>query len=334
MMLDKIEFVAKKEFNLFNEMMLKCLITDDVVTGFAESLYLLRVYLSSGEVVLHRKSEDGTYLFNAKDISMNSSLKPINSIVNKMAPLIEGKKTFFMNFSLDDDYKNMLFIELKTHNSEYILSINKCDDSVKLNDDFLTRLRDIMQVILKRAESYEHNIKAITTDLLTDVDSRNSYEMKIQSINDNKVRLIYGVFDLFRLKYINDNYGHAAGDIYIKEVAKILKKYWPKFQYDVVGGERIEQETGSCIYRIGGDEFVLMTTTEPLDLSNLKATMAAEEASAIDLGIGEIVPLGLNYGIVECDLNTSIKEAHNKADKLLMEDKKNMYLKYKVKRRK
>ena len=331
---DKIEFVAKKEFNLFTEMMIKCLITDDVVTGFAEALYLLKTYLQSGEIVLHRKFKNGIYIFDSKDISMNKSLKQINSTVNKMAPLIERKKLFYADFSLDNQYKNMMFIELNTQNSDYILSINNFNSSIKLEEDFLARLRDTMQIILKRAESYEHNIKAITTDLLTDLDNRNSYEMKIQSISENNENMVFGIFDLFRLKYINDNFGHSVGDIYIKETAKILKKYWPKVKYDIIEGERIEHLTGSCIYRIGGDEFALMTTVEPLDLSHLKAEYASEEVCTIDLDIDKKVPIGLNFGIVKREPNTSIKKTYDEADKLMSKDKHKMYLKYNLERRK
>lgn len=49
------------------------------------------------------------------------------------------------------------------------------------------------------------------------------------------------MFDIDRLKYINDNYGHAEGDKLIINVASILKKCF--------------RET-DAVARIGGDEFV------------------------------------------------------------------------------
>ncbi|MQN01916.1 MAG: GGDEF domain-containing protein [bacterium LCO1.1] len=55
---------------------------------------------------------------------------------------------------------------------------------------------------------------------------------------------VYGMFcDLDRLKYINDNYGHKAGDRAIRDLAKTLCQ--------VLGKD-------SVIARMGGDEFVAM----------------------------------------------------------------------------
>ena len=49
--------------------------------------------------------------------------------------------------------------------------------------------------------------------------------------------------DLDNLKYINDNFGHDAGDFAIKSVAKLLKDSMPK---------------GSICIRYGGDEFLVI----------------------------------------------------------------------------
>ena len=42
-----------------------------------------------------------------------------------------------------------------------------------------------MQIILKRAETYEKNTLAINTDLLTGLDNRNSYEKAIRTLRDD-----------------------------------------------------------------------------------------------------------------------------------------------------
>lgn len=328
-----IEFISNEEFYLFHEMMMKCLITDDVVTGLNESLDLLKTYLFSSAVVLHKKSEEGIYCYKFNDGMSTGSLRRINCVVNKISQIVERKEKFLMDLNLSDDFENMMSIYLKTHDSEYILSINNFDKSLKLDEDFIERLKNTMLVILKRAESYEHNIKAVTTDLLTNLDNRNSYEIRIKSF-DEKTPSVYGIFDLFRLKNVNDNYGHNVGDIYIKEVAKILKKYWPKAKYDFIYGEKKEFSTGHCVYRIGGDEFVLLTTEETLDLTTIKAGLAAEEVAMIDLGIDEKPLLGLNYGIIEYTPDLSIKTAYEDADKIMSEDKRKMYTKYGLERRK
>ena len=281
---------------------------------------------------MHKKNDDGVYVYDISDLTMSESVKPITCIVNKTAELIENKSIFGLTLSLSDEFKNIMLIYLKTQNSDYILSINNYDMMIETN--FFKKLQDTMQIILKRAESYEKNIKAISTDLLTGVDNRNSYEMRLHDLDESDNNLIFGLFDLFRLKYINDNYSHAFGDNYIQEFAKILVKYWPKQRIEIINNEEKLVDTGHCIYRVGGDEFVLITNREQLELAKIKASLAAEEVMMIDLGIKDESPIGLNYGILLHTPGDFIKNTYQEADKMMSDDKKKMYLKYGLERRK
>ena len=172
------------------------------------------------------------------------------------------------------------------------------DKTKNLEEHFWEQVKDSMQIILKRAASYERNTMAINTDLLTGVDNRNSYETRIQTLYESEQNLVFGLFDIFRLKYINDNHSHAVGDLYIKKTAEILSKYWSKYEIIKKNDEVEKKETGHCIYRIGGDEFALLTTKEDSELTKIKANLACEEASYIDLGLEKEIPVGLNRGIV------------------------------------
>ena len=134
---------------------------------------------------------------------------------------------------------------------------------------------------------------------------------------------------LFRLKYLNDNYSHTLGDTYIKETAKVLKKYWPS--------TTLEQTkmipSGHQLYRIGGDEFALVSTVDTLEDATMKANLAAEEVCFLDLGINDKTPLGLNYGLAIHEPSDNIKLTINNADRILSADKKRMYQKYGLDRR-
>ena len=63
------------------------------------------------------------------------------------------------------------------------------------------------------------------------------------------------VFDLDNFKYINDTYGHQAGDQCLKVIAECLKKAYSRY--------------GNC-YRIGGDEFVFLSTVSDSEKEFLK----------------------------------------------------------------
>jgi diguanylate cyclase (GGDEF)-like protein len=106
--------------------------------------------------------------------------------------------------------------------------------------------------ILSSEIANQQNIKKMklmsSTDLLTGVYNRNAMNNRI-SEDVNGTRLIkkpFGVFfiDVNGLKTINDTQGHIAGDNLLKDVASALKE---------LNSKKIE------IYRVGGDEFLIIT---------------------------------------------------------------------------
>ena len=336
-MAPEIGLIKTDEFYLFYEMMMQSLKIDDVKEGINKSLYMLRKFLDSGNVVLYRKNKDGVYVYKMSDTPIQDMVQPVSCIINKTKPLIEDREIFNLDLNLSERLNNIVLLHISINNDNNddcvvgILNTNKDKD---LEPQFWERTKDTMQIIIKRAISYEWNTNAVNTDLLTGLDNRNSYEMRMRSFNNEDNNLVFGIFDLFRLKYVNDNYSHGKGDVYIKETAKILNKYWPKEKVKITD-DGMEQVTniGHCVYRVGGDEFVLLTNVEKLELSSIKGELARDESSMIDLEIGEKILLGLNYGIVRHTPGDTLKQTFMKADELLQEDKRQMYKKYNLDRR-
>ena len=330
----EINLIKQDEFYLFYEMMVQSLKTDDVKEGINKSFSLLRTFLNSGNISLYRKNSDNFYTFQISDSKMNDLTKPVGLIVNKTKDLAKQKSILKLNLNLSENINNVTLLNIIVDDCDYILAIINNDETKELESQFFERVKDTMQIILKRAISYEKNIAAISTDLLTGLDNRNSYEMRIQSINEADEDLVFGIFDLFRLKYINDNYNHLKGDLYIKSVAKILNKYWPK-QKNIINDDLTEShiDTGHCIYRIGGDEFVLLTKIDSLSKALIKAELARKETSNIDLGIEDNLILGLNYGIVKHISGDYLKQTSIRAVEIMKEDKSKMYKKYQIDRR-
>lgn len=334
----EINLIKTNEFYLFYEMLMQSLKTDNVKEGINKSLYMLRTFLESGNIALFRKNEEGIYVFKLSDSEMNELIKPVGCIVNKTSFFIEQNEMFNLNLNLSERLKNMMLVHVDVDNNynkdECIMAVLNNDIEKKLEPQFWERVKDTIQIILKRASSYERNVSAITTDLLTGLDNRNSYEMRLQTLNVQNADLVFAIFDLFRLKYVNDNYTHEKGDRYIKEVSKILNKYWPK-QKVKASDDGIETfaDTGHRLYRIGGDEFVLLTNVESLQLATIKAELARREANMINLDIDEKLFLGINYGVVQHNSGDLIKQTFIRADALMQEDKTQMYKQYKLKRR-
>ncbi|MBR6917702.1 MAG: GGDEF domain-containing protein [Clostridia bacterium] len=83
-------------------------------------------------------------------------------------------------------------------------------------------------------------------DTLTSLYNRQSYYLDITD-QDEKITGVVSV-DMNELKYINDSFGHEAGDDALRKVSAVLKDYH---------GE------GGTVYRVGGDEFIILYRSTP-----------------------------------------------------------------------
>ena len=94
------------------------------------------------------------------------------------------------------------------------------------------------------------------------------------------VGVIY--FDLDRFKPINDEYGHAAGDRVLREIARRLAT---------------ECSEAGRVGRFGGDEFVYVGPASDLpDVERLATRLAAVLEAPIELRSGEVVQVGASTG--------------------------------------
>lgn len=86
------------------------------------------------------------------------------------------------------------------------------------------------------------------TDLMTGLLNRNGFNLMLpQLIEEAKAggkQFLIVMADLNGLKYVNDNFGHSEGDVFIKTAAGAMARTW-------IGGAECEKN-----FRIGGDEFV------------------------------------------------------------------------------
>ena len=73
------------------------------------------------------------------------------------------------------------------------------------------------------------------------------------------------------MKYVNDHLGYAYGDMYIKKCAEIIKSYFPKYHLSKDNNGNITKiKTGDQVFRIGGDEFAVISTEKSqYELSNI-----------------------------------------------------------------
>ncbi len=296
-----LERIKTDKYYLMYKMMINSLNTADAFVGLKQSLFLLKAFLNADNIILHRESKKEGYKNN-------------------------------LGFR-DVGYYFKLFINSDDLDYDYTLIVDSINTANEINEEFWKDVHDSMLVILKRAESYERNTRAINEDVLTGLNNRNSYEKRIKKLDSEKDELVFALFDLFRLKYINDNFSHSVGDRYIIEASKILEKYWPSAPADKNNNYYSKVEIKNCVYRVGGDEFALLATDEDIIDISEKAQMAADDVAAIDLGLDRDVVIGLNYGVAKYDGSVPFRDVHKKADEEMYINKQKMYVETGIDRR-
>lgn len=163
---------------------------------------------------------------------------------------------------------------------------------------------------------YRKMRESAVIDTMTGIYSRNGFNLYADEIfrnalkNNKKLLVILG--DLNSLKYINDTFGHLHGDAAIKAVAKSFES--------VCGQDKI------C-FRIGGDEFIILSTGEYTD-GEIDATLEvirsilAEEEQKIDGPYPVTVSLGVYYDTVTG--MSSIEVPISIADERMFRDKERL----------
>lgn len=138
-------------------------------------------------------------------------------------------------------------------------------------------------------------------DGLTGLLSQKSYLNRTLNIREEDRMLI--VMDADDFKYINDTYGHLAGDQCLQEIAGCLKKAYSRY--------------GNC-YRIGGDEFCVLLR-EPEREEHCRERflwMMEKRRKAVT-----ILP-GISYGSATYQEGESIRDTKARADQNMYKNKK------------
>ena len=179
------------------------------------------------------------------------------------------------------------------------------------------RIKEILELssLFISAEISNHllfdRLKVLSTiDSLTGVMNRNEMNNRVDEIaeNDKSVGIIF--IDLNGLKRTNDERGHLAGDILLKEAASILKETFPQDE----------------IYRAGGDEFMVLC----LDVSEDKLNKKIDE---LRKKVQESETVSFAIGLYFDASSKNILSAMTKADKKMYQDKELYYAEHPEKKR-
>ncbi|SHJ54370.1 GGDEF domain-containing protein [Parasporobacterium paucivorans] len=197
---------------------------------------------------------------------------------------------------------------------------------ISVDDGFFTRIGMVIFIIIWASEIIMNMsqllVKMTQTQLLevlayqdqmTGLKNRTAFEKKFQEYREPGMGEAYVIeFDMNGLKLINDNYGHAIGDLILKGIADILKN---------------EFNENASVYRIGGDEFCIIAPhTESLTEEIIQNKIIRIKTAVVALGQDMDLNLSLASGYsttIGSDIR-NIDSAFKHADRLMYEDKHQM----------
>lgn len=164
-----------------------------------------------------------------------------SSLIDKDNPSANDKAGFeeYVH-SLTEDLNNTLYKNNLIHNLLIIFAA--------------VILFMVYSLIVKRQREFDHVQDMAYKDLMTKTGNNHAYRRTEHMLNDEIARgyitsFALAVCDLNGLKIINDTLGHAKGDEFIKKASCIICEIF----------------SHSPVYRIGGDEFVILLRGRDFD---------------------------------------------------------------------
>lgn len=177
-----------------------------------------------------------------------------------------------------------------------------------LTEDDLEALKDL-------AELAEHELMAVqlaTLDELTQISNRRGFmqlakhSLDLCSRQNIPASLVF--FDLDKFKPINDNFGHAEGDVALIAFSDQLKNTF---------------RTSDVFGRLGGDEFAVLLTDSSIELAENTIARFRHSIEKYNKAANRGYDISFSDGIVPIDheKNLSIELLLSQADSLMYEKK-------------
>ncbi|KQQ61247.1 hypothetical protein ASF69_02215 [Rhizobium sp. Leaf311] len=158
----------------------------------------------------------------------------------------------------------------------------------------------IGNAIRKLHESHAEFERLSRTDTLSGLANRRAFN---QSFDDVETDASLAIFDLDRFKSINDNYGHAAGDIVIKKAAAAIADVFGEFH---------------CVARLGGEEFAVIVRGGARKDRLTLIELARIRVSCMTINFeGTQVQTTVSVGVADIEPSRSKHDTFAAADKAL-----------------
>ncbi|RUT28994.1 diguanylate cyclase [Paenibacillus zeisoli] len=160
----------------------------------------------------------------------------------------EDMNQFYQKLNGEFDFEQPILYRIRDCHGQYMWYEELA--TPVFDEGKLTAIQGIVRPAQDRLEYQQYLEYRIAHDSMTGLYNREHFEILVSHYDvkvDAPAAII--VCDMDNLKYVNDNFGHIMGDLYIKEAAGLLSKM-------------VSEEVMVC--RVGGDEFAILVVNKTL----------------------------------------------------------------------
>ena len=275
-------------------MVIRAMKGEEILTGDDEIRYLYPIVVNQECIACHTNAKVGD-INGVIDVSF-----PVENLKISLTTMINSFIIFFVVFTI------MIFAILYFRlNSLLVQPINQfigmIQEIISKNDmakrvSLKTKILEVKNIenyfnkMLDSIQDYYEKLQELSDrDYLTGLYNRRkfeeflTYEIKRSLRHHHKFTIL--MIDLDNFKYINDTYGHASGDLVLKEVTNIFAS---------------NLRNADILARLGGDEFAVLLPETPYEngYAVVEKLRSRLEATPISLMFDQIT-LTASFGIAE-----------------------------------
>lgn len=238
---------------------------------------------------------------------MNKITSPINNLVKRTKEIDSGHDYIGLG-PIPKNSPNEIKQLWKSF-ADLLIGLQKSNTEVKRLNISLSE--DVSKATKKLRDMNKHLYDLSNKDYLTNIANRRFYNNHLEKVLKGKRGESVGIIaiDLDKFKFINDEYGHDAGDLVLKHISQIL---------------RDSTREADLVARLGGDEFaVYVKNLNDYDLRGLAEKIRyTVERSPFNFKEKEI-DLTVSVGLINYTKN---KKSTLTFDQLLVHADKAMYI--------
>ena len=215
-------------------------------------------------------------------------------VCNQVRKMHDQRMVYFIMLTVQSEKEHLMeafdagvddFLAKPFHHGELLARVRAGARLVHMYDELCLRQAALAQSNSELCRLNERLKQAAITDDLTRLLNRRQAMVRLNELwlqfRKNGEPVSCAIIDVDHFKEINDNFGHLKGDEVLQRIATTLLA---------------DMRSGDCLYRLGGEEFLVLFPNEGIDSAtacaercraNVQATMAAGLSSgAITVSIG------------------------------------------------